>query len=99
MQDLSPLAEGSMWPTSQAGGNMMSGRQRAMSAPGSPPTDPLPAATDQGEPAVVPSDTLTRADSGKPQPRTVSGDWSPGAPAWRPAAAPGVVTAVHVIPE
>lgn len=99
MEDLSPLAEGSMWPTSQAGGNMMSGRARAMSAPGSMPTDPLPEEKDQGEPAVTPSDTLTHTSSGKPDARTVDGNWRPGAPSWGPASRPGIVTAVKAISE
>ena len=42
---LKPLAV-----TSQAAGNMMSGRPAAMSAPGSQPVDPLPPAKDQGDP-------------------------------------------------
>lgn len=52
MEDLSSLAENSMWPSSQAAGNMMSGRKVAMSAPGTQPVDPLPPAKDQGEPVV-----------------------------------------------
>lgn len=44
---LTPLAV-----TSQAGGNMQSGRPAAMSAPGSTPVDPLPPAKDQGDPSV-----------------------------------------------
>lgn len=55
MEDLSHLAADSMWPTSQAAGNMMSGRPAAMSAPGTPPVDPLPPSSDQGDPHVSPA--------------------------------------------
>ena len=79
MQDLSSLAEGSMWPTSQAAGNMMSGRARAMSAPGSTPTDPLPPEKDQGEPVVQIPDQVPPGRDGKPPARPA---WSPAAPSW-----------------
>ena len=81
MQDLSHLAADSMWPTSQEAGNMMSGRPKAMSAPGSNPTTPLPPAKDQGDPTVEnsPGPHISPGDDGKPQPGR---DWSPGEPAW-----------------
>ncbi len=94
MEDLSRLAEGSMWPTSQAAGNMMSGRQRAMSAPGSAPTDPLPPEKDQGEPAVEVPDPVAPGSNGKPRVRAVSGNWRPPAPGWSAATTgPGAVRA------
>ena len=52
MQDLSSLAAGSLAPTSQAGGNMMSSNAQAMTAPGSEPVDPLPDRTKQGNPSL-----------------------------------------------
>jgi hypothetical protein len=84
MQDLSTLAEGSMWPTSQAAGNMMSGRSRAMSAPGSKPTDPLPPAKDQGEPDVQasPGPVIRPGTDGKTQASTQIDTTPAPRPAW-----------------
>jgi hypothetical protein len=53
MQDLSAMAKNGPWVTSQAGGNMMSSNEQAMTAPGSPPADPLPDREHQGDPAVT----------------------------------------------
>lgn len=89
MQDLSSLAKDSMWPTSQEAGNMMSGRPAAMSAPGSPPTTPLPPAKDQGDPSVQFSGPEIKAGTdGKPKARTA---WNPGEPAWSKTTTPDVV--------
>jgi len=56
--------------TSQAGGNMMSSNKLAMTSPGSPPTDPLPPARDQGDPVITASGTV---DVGTPARRLPSG--------------------------
>ena len=77
MEDLSTIYEefGSdritcLAPTSQAGGNMMSSNRLAMTSPGSPPTDPLPPARDQGDPVITASGTQ---DVGTPAKRRPSG--------------------------
>ena len=57
MQDLSSLAKNGPWATSQAGGNMMSSTEQAMTAPGSPPADPLPDREHQGDPTVTAADS------------------------------------------
>ena len=57
-------------PTSQAGGNMMSSNRLAMTSPGSPPTDPLPPAKDQGDPKITASGSQ---DVGTPAKRRPSG--------------------------
>jgi hypothetical protein len=69
VQDLSRLAEDSMWVTSQGAGNMTSGRPRAMSAPGSKPVDPLPEAKEQEDPHV---------ELGPPRPVGRNGKREPG---------------------
>lgn len=53
MQDLSHLAANGPWVTSQAGGNMVSSNDQAMTGPGSEPVDPLPDREHQGEPKVT----------------------------------------------
>jgi hypothetical protein len=58
MQDLSGEARFGPWATSQAGGNMVSSNEQAMTAPGSQPSDPLPDREHQGDPAVQASATL-----------------------------------------
>ncbi len=76
MQDLSNLARNGPWVTSQAGGNMMSSNEQAMTAPGSDPADPLPDRTKQGDPTV---DVV-------PKPRSVLTHgvaYSPAAVAWK----------------
>jgi hypothetical protein len=56
MEDLSHLCPGgpvtALAPTSQAGGNMMSSNDLAMTAPGGRPVDPLPDRAEQGDPAI-----------------------------------------------
>jgi hypothetical protein len=91
VQDLSHLAADSMWPTSQEGGNMMSGRPGAMSAPGSQPVTPLPPAKDQGTPHVDLGPEQEPGDDGKPKARTTAGKPDLPAPAWKPANPPDVV--------
>ena len=88
MQDLSHLAKDSIWPTSQEAGNMMSGRDAAMSAPGSQPVTPLPPAKDQGEPTVEVPAAIRPGTDGKPQPRT---GYHPGPPAWGRTTIPEVI--------
>ena len=77
MQDLSDLAANGPWVTSQAGGNMMSSNEQAMTAPGSPPADPLPDREHQGDPTVTLTDN----------PRTVMVDngagFTPSPVAWQ----------------
>lgn len=84
MQDLSNLFSdplSALVVTSQAGGNMQSSNNDAMTAPGSKPTDPLPDRSEQGQPKVTAS----------PGPQVVKGGkdhhpgstYSPGPPAWK----------------
>jgi hypothetical protein len=89
VQDLSHLAIDSMWVTSQEGGNMMSGRPAAMSAPGSQPVTPLPPAKDQGVPHVDLGPETEPGDDGKP--KATATHWNPGAPAWGKTTTPDVV--------
>lgn len=79
MQDLSHLAENSMWPTSQAGGNMTSSNEQAMTAPGSQPVDKLVDRAVQSDPNVETSKEIPVGSDGKPQPGKT---WSPGHPSW-----------------
>jgi hypothetical protein len=86
VQDLSNLAKDSMWVTSQAGGNMTSSNEKAMTAPGSPPVDPLPDRAKQDDPTVDLGKQTRPGDDGKPQAK--GEDWSPpGPPKWGPAPA------------
>lgn len=69
-------------PTSQAGGNMMSSNRFAMTAPGSPPTDPLPPSKDQGDPAITAEahkrtvlDPEAKPAIGNPYPNTSGPSW------------------------
>jgi hypothetical protein len=87
MKDLSHLAKDSMWPTSQAGGNMMSSNAAAMTAPGSLPADPLPPEKEQGDPAVTLPGLLPSGTDGKPKPR----DYTPSPARWGPVTIPDVV--------
>lgn len=76
MQDLSGMAANGPWVTSQAGGNMMSSTEQAMTGPGSPPADPLPDREHQGDPKV----TL----AAKPRAVLEHGtSYSPSAVAWK----------------
>jgi hypothetical protein len=89
-QDLSSLAKDSMWPTSQAGGNMQSDADTAMTAPGSEPVDPLPDRDHQGDPHVeVPASSMPPGTDGKA--RAASGDFTPPPrPAWGKTTRPAV---------
>lgn len=91
-QDLSgmPLARSSLWPTSQAGGNMTSSSQDAMTAPGSEPVDPLPDRAEQGDPAVRLPPPVPPGTSGKPQASGQAGPQAARHPAWGRPATPGV---------
>ena len=72
MQDLSPLAKNGPWATSQAGGNMTSSNEQAMTAPGTPPVDPLPDREHQGDPTVTlisnPRTVMTTGTAFSPSP-------------------------------
>jgi hypothetical protein len=97
MEDLSNLLPSdpitALSPTSMAGGNMVSDSKLAMTAPGSPPVDPLPPAKEQSDPKITASNTgpIRPGDSGKPRASAVSGDWRPASPAWAKTTTPGVV--------
>ena len=80
MEDLSHLAQNGPWITSQAGGNMVSSNEQAMTAPGSKPTDPLPDRTDQGDPTVNFSGPVLPV--GTPPPR-ISTTFTPSSVAWK----------------
>ena len=80
--DLSHLAADGPWVTSQAGGNMTSSNAAAMTAPGSPPADPLPDRTHQGDPAVSSSDTVP---VGTPPAKITTGGYVPSPAVWKTA--------------
>jgi hypothetical protein len=88
MEDLTHLLPGdpitALSPTSMAGGNMVSDSRLAMTAPGSPPVDPLPPSKEQSDPKITASNPtpIQPGDSGKPKAHAVTGDWRPGPPAW-----------------
>jgi hypothetical protein len=90
MQDLSKLAKDSPWSSSQAAGNMTSSNREAMTAPGSPPVDPVQPASDQGDPTVKLGAQMPVGTSGKPQ---ASGQTSftPTPVRWGPVTTPDVV--------
>lgn len=68
-----------MWVTSQAGGNMTSSTEKAMTAPGSVPVDPLPDRAKQGDPTV----TLPEATKpGEPDGRVHDG-YQPSPVSWK----------------
>jgi len=89
MEDLSSLLPGgpltALAPTSQAGGNMSSDNKLAMTAPGSPPVDPLPPAKQQDDPAISASNSrqIRPGDDGKPRAR--AGSMTAGPPSWKTA--------------
>lgn len=93
-QDLSDLLPGGkvsvLAPTSQAGGNMTSSNEQAMTAPGSQPVDKLVDRAVQSDPTIeVSGPELPPGEDGKPQPKTT---WSPpGEPSWKPTTVPDVV--------
>jgi hypothetical protein len=72
MEDLSGEARFGPWVTSQAGGNMVSSNERAMTALGGQPADPLPDRAHQGDPEVAVADksraVLTRGVPYAPAP-------------------------------
>lgn len=88
--DLSSLAENSAWPTSQAAGNMTSSARNAMTAPGSPPVDPVPDRTEQSDPSVALGTPMPTGTSGKPQARGQS-SYTPGPVAWKATTVPQVI--------
>lgn len=94
MQDLSDLAKNSMWPTSQAGGNMLASSEEAMTAPGSAPVDNLDDHLSEvhENPAVENSNAspIPPATDGKPQASRQQG-FTPGRPAWGGTTVPEVV--------
>lgn len=69
MRDLSSLAANGPWVTSQAGGNMTSSNEQAMTGKGTKPVDPLPDRDHQGDPHVTPIDkprsVLEHGDDGQ----------------------------------
>jgi hypothetical protein len=95
MQDLSDLAKNSMWPTSQAGGNMIASNDQAMTAPGSAPVDNLNDRMSEmeEEPTVIDSNLneIPPATSGKPQASGQQGKPSTPTPAWGSTTTPTVV--------
>lgn len=90
MQDLSQLAENSMWATSQAGGNMQSSSRQAMTAPGAPPVDPVPDRSEQGDPVIELGTPMKTGTSGKP-PASGLTSYTPGPAKWSPTTVPQVV--------
>lgn len=90
-QDLSSLALNSLWPTSQAAGNMTSDAKEAMTAPGSEPVDPLPDRDHQGDPTVKLGAKTPPGTDGKPQASGQSGGPSYPEPSWKPTTKPQVV--------
>lgn len=56
-------------PTSMSAGNMTSSNRLAMTSPGSPPVDPLPPASHQGDPKITPSGTVPVGTPAKRRPR------------------------------
>lgn len=79
MRDLSNLARNSITVTSQAGGNMTSSNEEAMTAPGSEPVDPLPDREHQSDPALDMGPRRPVSDDGKPQPQ----GYAPAARQWK----------------
>lgn len=90
MQDLSDLAKDSMWPSSMAGGNMTSSNTLAMTAPGSPPVDPLTDRGDQGDPTVRLGSQMKTGTSGKPQ-ASGQAPYTPAPARWGKTTTPKVI--------
>ena len=81
MRDLSSLARDSMWVTSQEGGNLVHDNSPAMTAPGTDPATPLPAAENQANPHV---DIGAERPVGTPPTRHASDhSYSPSTAAWK----------------
>jgi hypothetical protein len=95
VEDLSRLADDSMWCTSQGGGNVTTVRPAAMSAPGSAPVNPR-LGEDERPPHVAPSPEIPVSFTGKPEPAAGAPD--PAAPAWKPAGSPGVTRTPPPVP-
>ena len=66
-RDMSDLATDSLWPTSQAGGNMQSSSRLAMTSPGSDPVDPLHDRSHQGDPTIPLGAKMPVGEDGKDQ--------------------------------
>lgn len=91
-QDLSRLADDSMWPSSQAAGNMTSSSREAMTAPGSSPVDPVPDRNQQGDPTIRLGAEMPTGTSGKPQASgQVSAARAPRRAGWGAVTVPQVV--------
>jgi hypothetical protein len=90
VQDLSPLADDSIWPTSQAGGNMTSSNRLARTAPGSPPVDDLVDRAVQSDPTIKLGAQMETGTSGKPQ-ASGQASYTPSPVRWVPTTKPGVV--------
>lgn len=80
MQDLTRLAAGSMWVTSQEGGNLVHDNSPAMTAPGTDPATPLPPAENQANPKV---DTGAERPVGTSPSRHVHGSFTPTSANWK----------------
>lgn len=89
MQDLSTLAEGSMWPTSQAAGNRQSKPDRAMTAPGSSPVDRDLPENQMADPEVEVGPARPVGTSGKPPAK--AGGLNAPPPAWSKINPPDVI--------
>ncbi len=89
MINLSKLAKDSMWSSSMAGGNMTSSNRAAMTAPGSSPVDPMPAAENQDDPAIPLSTPMKTGTSGKPQ-ASGQASYVPAPVRWGPVSSPEV---------
>jgi hypothetical protein len=79
-----------MWSSSQAAGNTTSSSREAMTAPGSPPVDPMPGQAEQSDPTVKLGAQMPVATSGKPQASRQS-SYTPGPVEWGPVTVPQVV--------
>lgn len=90
-QDMSGLAADSIWPSSQAAGNMTSSSRQAMTAPGSAPVDPVPDRNEQGDPTIRLGAEMPVATSGKPQASRQAGAAPSGKARWGKTTAPKVV--------
>ena len=90
MQDLSDLAEDSIWCSSQAAGNMSSSNKETMTAPGSPPVDPVIPASEQGNPTVKLGSQMPAGTSGKPQ-ASGQASYTPEPVKWVPTTIPQVI--------
>jgi len=88
--DISELADGSLTASSMAAGNMTASNRQAMTAPGSPPVDPLPPAADQGDPTVRLGSEMPVSTDGKPQ-ASGQAPYTAGPVRWGKTSVPQVV--------